>query len=217
MHLTAAQSTTSTVEIGALELGFFIVLGICYAGWQLRSLNMTLDKTFASFSTLLRELADTHTRLADAYTRAVERQENLLKSTLAAVEPIAKTIVFARPEIYQAKPLSRERGAGVFSIRNVGSEAVFALGITRTEADGPPPEEDVQILSTFEPVELYLTLEPDLPPLDVAQVTLWYRDLSARVWVRRFADAHARRFVPPAEEGAQDSDADAEAPGAVQQ
>jgi hypothetical protein len=180
--------TGSALELGTLDVAILIMLAIGYAAWQLRLLGKSLTAVSA------------HLRvLSEAYASTIaEQQQEKDDYMRTAVAPVAKTIVFGRCEIFE--PQAGGRGVGVFSVRNVGAEAVLALGVTRTEADGPPPEAGAQILTGADPVEFYVTLEPNLPPLDLARVTLWYRDLSARVWLRSFAAPHAVRFASPADE-----------------
>ncbi|MFC4029854.1 hypothetical protein ACFO3J_00045 [Streptomyces polygonati] len=117
---------------------------------------------------------------------------------MAAAGAAATTVTFSRAEIHQPKPETGELGIGVFGVRNNGSEAVFALGLTRSAADGPPREATPRGIGVIEIVELTLVLPPDEPALELAEVALWYRDSFGQLWVRRFAD-HRATFVPAEE------------------
>jgi hypothetical protein len=170
----------------SLELA---LLGIVVAGaavWQLRVLNRHLAEVKEPLKDLLRHWAD-----------HLQFQDQLFEARRRDTELVAKTVVVARTEVFPANAEPGARGAAVFGVRNVGNEAVFVLGVTRDQAEGAPPGPVTQVLGVGDVQECYLTLEPELPPLDVADVALWYRDLSGRLWVRRTTDEHASLMERP--------------------
>lgn len=174
-------SVAQQTELVVIDVALVSVAAIGYFGWQLRGLNRNLDSVKEPLAQALAYWGR-HIRLSEA----------MVEAQLTRIESVAKTIVFARTEIFPASAENGSHGVAVFGIRNVGNEAVFSLGVTRTESDGPPSEDAVSVLGVLENIDNYLTLEHDGPAVVLGDIALWYRDLSGRLWVRRYLDQNAR-------------------------
>lgn len=190
MSFLAVSSIPAPVrlEIALITFVFFAALGglAYYVVSRMQNVARTLER-LAEGIHLLVEIRQDEARLA--------RDERDLRS-LAAANAASTTVVFAFTETYPANPEMNEVGIGVFGVRNVGGETVFALGLTRSVDVGPPQAAKQQVIGAFDTVELSLLLAPEDPPLDLTEVTLWYRDMAGRHWTRRYGDHRAQRFEP---------------------
>lgn len=176
------------LEITLIALIFFTALGgvAYYVVSRMQNVARTLERLVEGLNQLV-EIRQDEARIA--------QDERELRS-LAAANTASTTVAFAWTETYPADPETNEVGIGVFGVRNVGNETVFALGLTRSVDVGPPQSPKHQVIGVFDTVELSLVLAPDDPPLDLTEVTLWYRDMAGRHWTRRYGDHRAHRFEP---------------------
>jgi hypothetical protein len=123
------------------------------------------------------------------------------------VAAVARTVVVGKIEIFDAREEEQATGVGVFTVHNVGGEAVFVLGATRTPADESPPGSGRLLIPGLE-LDEYLHLSPGEWALDIEKVTIWYRDLRGRRWARCIGDPHATEIsraatAPEVEEAVQ--------------
>ncbi|WP_037682370.1 hypothetical protein [Streptomyces griseus] len=151
-----------------------------------------LDKRLAKLDRTAAEVAAALNSLVEI--QAGSRDDGDSKSARAA----AAAVAFAEHEIYSARPGSDELGIGLFSIRNVGSSAVFRLQL-RASSFGLPASAVAQVLGPGESVTLSIMLGPDDAPLVLDDVTLWYQDTTGNLWYRRYRDEQAAQLPAPEE------------------
>lgn len=201
MTMVSAAATTTikmsswlqvVVAVDCVVL-FFAMAFVIWQAWKaLRRASETLDNVDRS----LHSLAESMLSLA---TLQIRRQELDLAASQGQVIPVAMNVVIDGVEIFDANPQTAEIGFAVFTVRNVGGDAVFVLGVTRTAEDGMPPGQG-RLVSQFEGRDVNLRLDPSDPPLDLQQVTVWYRDLRGRRWMRSLGDSQATQVAEaPAE------------------
>jgi hypothetical protein len=179
--LSILDGALVAVACGAVIYGMgFIVWRTLQMSNTVASLDRRLDSVAGSLLTLVQLRRDERQEAAD------------LMAIQQSLSPMAMNIVFDGFEIFDAGSRAGEIGMGVFTVRNVGNEAVFLLGITATAAAAMPGG-PARVLPAFGDRALNLRLDPGDPPLDPDKVTLWYRDLRGRYWVRSLCDTNAAR------------------------
>jgi hypothetical protein len=183
--------------------GVVILLGVLFIGWRAWHAFRGLESAAASLHQIM-------VILGDQERRAQENEKAELKARQNRVDTMAVNIVFDGFEIFEASPDKREIGVGVFTVRNVGNEAVFLLGVTRTAQAGMPSATG-RVLSPVGSRDVNLRLDPGDPPLDRDEATIWYRDLLGRHWMRRLRDTRAT-LVPEEPEPAATQEATAQRP-----
>jgi hypothetical protein len=166
-------------------VAFLIAMAfIAWRAWQaFRRASQTLDKVDRSLESV-----------ATSIGSLVEIREQELMASQNRVNPVAVKIVVDNAEIFDAKPQTREIGIGVFTVRNVGNDSVFIVGVTRTAEDGMPQGQG-RLLTPLDGRDVHLRLAPDDPPLDMKTVTIWYRDLQGQHWRRSLADPQATQVA----------------------
>lgn len=162
---------------------YVVVCGMAFVAWQ----ALQMSRAFGSADRKLDSVAASLLALAEL--RQQERQENA-QIAASRVIPAAVDVVFDGTEVFPARPETGEIGIGLFTMRNVGHEAVFLLGITRTATADIPPGPAL-LLPPADSRDLSLRLDPGDPPLDEGKVTAWYRDLTGRHWARSLGDLQA--------------------------
>jgi hypothetical protein len=170
-----------------------VICGAGFVVWR----TMQMSRTFAAIDRRLDTVASSLQTLADL---RMKEWEDSIASRSHAIPGAAVNIVFDHSDVFNASP--GEAGVGVFTLRNVGPDAAFLLGVTRTP-DEAPPQGPVRLLVPGGERNLNLRLDPGQPRLDEDKVTVWYRDLRGRPWRRSFGDVQATLLPdPPAVEPA---------------
>jgi hypothetical protein len=158
-----------------------VIYGTGFVVWR----TLQMSRTFASVDRRLETVTASLLSLVDL--RLKEQQDAADRQSLT-VPAAALNIVFDRTDVFNAGP--GEIGIGVFTLRNVGNDAVFLLGITRTPHEAVP-QGPARLLAPVGERDLNLRLDPGDPPLVEDQVTVWYRDLLGRQWQRSLSDPRA--------------------------
>ena len=164
-----------------------VIYGAGFVVWR----TMQMSRTFAAIDRRLDTVASSLQTLADLRLKEWEDSVDSQSQTIAGA---AVNIVFDDSDVFDAGP--GETGVGVFQLRNVGPDAAFLLGLTRTP-DEAPPRGPVRLLVPGGERNLNLRLDPGQPPLVEDMVTVWYRDLRGRPWRRSLGDVQATRLPDP--------------------
>jgi hypothetical protein len=159
-----------------------LFIGIVWVAWR-------AWQTSQNVSRRLDDLSRSLTLVAGWMEELVERQAPV-PAEGELVAAVARNVVVGKIEIFDAREEEQATGVGVFTVHNVGGEAVFVLGATRTAADETPPGSGRLLMPGLE-LDEYLHLGPGERALDLEKVTIWYRDLRGRRWARCIGDPHA--------------------------
>lgn len=184
-------STSANTLVAAACVAF--IYGVAFIGWR----AWHVSRKFDSVAERLDSVAISLAKLARLQQDERDEAAQLAAAQLAALQSApTMSIVFEKAEVFEPLPQRNEIGIGTFTVGNVGNDAVFLLGITRTAADDMPGGHGY-LLRGHGNRDLSVRLNPGDPPLDREQVTLWYRDLRGRHWMRSMS---AVRAVPVPDE-----------------